>query len=109
MKQRFNLDPKNIHQPIQLLGASLVGAVFLVGEFLYASTKCPYQVMAWFFGITAILIFPMILIFIYHLQTKHREKLQSDYYYNETMKRKYLEQSKENQIIKLEEIKKWAR
>jgi len=75
MRQKFNLNPKNINQPIQLLGASLIGAVFLVGEFLYASTKCPYLIMGWFYGITAILIFPLILYFIFVLQTKYRIEL----------------------------------
>lgn len=109
MMSNWNLNPKHINQPIQLLGASLIGSVLLVGEFLYASTKCNSQIMAWFFGITAILIFPIILWFIFTLQTKHREKIQSDYFFNETMKRKYQEESKNNQIIKLGEFKKWIK
>jgi hypothetical protein len=107
--KHWNLDPKNINQPIQLLGASLIGAVFLVGEFLFASTKCPYPIMAGFFGATAILIFPMILLFIYTLQTKHRDKLQTDYYYFQSRKQLYEEQSKKPINISLEEIKKWLK
>lgn len=79
------LNTKDINQPIQLLGASLIGSVLLVGEFLYASTKCPSKLMAWFFGITAILIFPAILYFIFILQTKYRIQLQGDKYYNKSM------------------------
>jgi hypothetical protein len=109
MKQRFNLNPKDINQPIQLLGASLIGAVFLVGEFLYASTKCPSQIMAWFFGITAILIFPLILYFIFILQTKYRIELQGDKYFNEAMKRKYQRELMESEKTNLGEIEKWIK
>ena len=102
---QFRLDPKNINQPIQLLGASLIGAVLLVGEFLYASARCNSQIMSWFFGITAILIFPIILYFIFIMQTKHRHLLQSDYYYFKTQRLWYEEQSNKLQPIKLEDMK----
>lgn len=107
MKQKFYMNPKDINQPIQLLGASLVGAVFLVGEFLYASTKSPSQIMAWFFGITAILIFPMILFFIFTLQTKYRPEISSDYFYDKHKARTYQNEAKKGGKLNLGEIEKW--
>ena len=103
------LNPRHINQPIQLLGASLIGAVLLVGEFLYASTKSTDPIMVLFYGFTAILIFPLILLFIYRLQTKHRDKLQADPYYFESKKQLYEKQSKTSQKITSEDIKKWLK
>lgn len=100
--KNLGMNPKDINQPIQLLGASLIGSVLLVGEFLYASLKCMGTIMSWFFGITAILIFPLILYFIYTLQTKHRDKLQSDPYYHESMRRQYAKESSSDKLTKLE-------
>lgn len=107
MKQ-FQLNPKDINQPIQLLGASLLGAVLLVGEFLYASMNVSSVTMAWLYGITATLIFPMILFFIFILQTDHRDKLLSDPYYFAT-KKLYVEQSRNMQKIPLEKFKTWLK
>ncbi len=100
MKQRFSLNPKDINQPIQLLGASLIGAVFLVGEFLFASTMSQSQIMAWVFAAAAVLIFPAILYFIFILQTKYRIELQGDYFFNEAMKRTYKEESNKAEKFK---------
>ncbi len=101
------LDPQDINQPIQLLGASLVGAVLLVGEFLYASLKVESLFISGMYGITAILIFPIILYFIFVLQTKHRDKLQSDPYY--LYGKFYGEQVKNSKEINLNEIRKWLK
>ncbi len=100
----FQLNPKHINQPIQLLGASLIGAVLLVGEFLYSATKTNSEIMSWFFAITAISIFPIILIFIFVLQTKYRHLMQSDYYYFNSQKMLYEEQSKNMETIKIEDM-----
>lgn len=106
MKQKFPINPKDINQPIQLLGASLIGAVFLVGEFLYASTKCNYKFLSYLYGITAILIFPAILYFIFILQTKYRIELQGDHYFNKSQMAMYEEQSKRLEHLNLEDVKK---
>ncbi len=84
MLPNWNLNPRYITQPIQLLGASLIGSVLLVGEFLFASSETPNPILGVLFGLTAIGIFPIILIFIFTLQTKYRSQLQSDPYYHET-------------------------
>ncbi len=86
MLPNWNLNPRYINQPIQLLGASLIGSVLLVGEFLFASTQSKNIWMEILFGLTAIAIFPIILYFIFKLQTKYRPQLQSDPYYHETKK-----------------------
>lgn len=79
----YNLNPRYITQPIQLLGAALIGSVLLVGEFLFASSKTNNIIMSILFGLTAIAIFPTILYFIFKLQTKYRHQLQSDPYYHD--------------------------
>jgi hypothetical protein len=89
---------KEVNQPIQLLGASLLGAVSLTGEFLYATTKS--QTMNLAFSITAILIFPVTLCFILLMLVKYRDLLQADYFYyksrQEVQKEIYEEQAKQN-------------
>jgi len=97
--KNFYLNPKHINQPIQLLGASLIGSVLLVGEFLYASVNVPSQIMSWFYCVTAILIFPIILYFIFILQTKYRVELQGDQYFNESMKMYHKESNQARKFI----------
>ena len=83
------LNPKDITQPIQLLGASLIGAVFLVGEFLYASLQIIETWIGIAYATTAILIFPIILGFIGVLQIKFRDQMQSDPFWHEGKKMEY--------------------
>jgi len=65
--------------------------------------------MSWCFAVTAMLIFPIILIFIFRLQTKYRDELQSDPYYYRSRKDLYDEQLKTRKSVSLKQLEKWLK
>lgn len=95
------IQPDKITKPIQLLAVWFAGLVLLVGLLLAgAKTIMEPNWIVPVLAISAILIIPIFLYFVFLLQTKYRPQMQEDTYYS-----KYLDSSTDDTLIINEESK----
>ena len=89
------IQPDKITKPIQLLAVWFAGLVLLVGLLLTGAKTI--QEPLWLvplLAISAVLIIPIFLYFVFLLQTKYRPQMQEDTYYA-----KYLDSSTNQPIV----------
>ncbi|WP_333850635.1 hypothetical protein [Epilithonimonas sp.] len=95
------IQPDKITKPIQLLAVWFAGLVLLVGLLLTgAKTITEPKWVVPILVISAILIIPIFLYFVFLLQTKYRPQMQEDTFYS-----KYLDTSTNQTVILNEETK----
>lgn len=95
------IQPDKITKPIQLLAVWFAGLVLLVGLLLAGAKTITEPIwLVPVLVISAILIIPIFLYFVFLLQTKYRPQMQEDTYYS-----KYLDTSTNKTIILTEESK----
>ncbi|MES2809604.1 MAG: hypothetical protein V4619_13320 [Bacteroidota bacterium] len=95
------IQPEKITKPIQLLAVWFAGLVLLVG-LLLAGAKT-IQEPKWLvpvLAISAVLIIPVFLYYVFLLQTKYRPQMQEDTFYS-----KYLDSSTNTTVVVTEESK----
>lgn len=94
------IEPHKITKPIQLLAVWFVGLILLVGTLLTGAAKITsIYWLPTFLSISAVVIIPIFLVFIFLLQTKFRPQMQADEYYY-----KYLDKEKNTEVIKVKKL-----
>jgi hypothetical protein len=95
------IQPDKITKPIQLLAVWFAGLVLLVGLLLAGAKTITEPIwLVPVLAISAILIIPIFLYFVFLLQTKYRPQMQEDTFYS-----KYLDSST-NKIVQVTEESK---
>lgn len=95
------IQPDKITKPIQLLAVWFAGLVLLVGLLLTGARTITEPIwLVPVLAISAILIIPIFLYFVFLLQTKYRPQMQEDTFYS-----KYLDTSTNKTVILTEESK----
>ncbi len=96
------IQPDKITKPIQLLAVWFAGLVLLVSLLLAGAKTITSPIwLTPVLAISAILIIPLFLYFVFLLQTKYRPQMQEDTFYS-----KYLDTSTNKTIIVTEDVKK---
>jgi hypothetical protein len=105
------IKPEKITKPIQLLAVWFAGLVLLVGLLLTGAKTItiPYWIPG-LLTISAVIIIPLFLYFVFLLQTKFRPQMQEDSFYSTYLDRTtntYVsEVSSDNSIMVIEELQK---
>lgn len=95
------IQPDKITKPIQLLAVWFAGLVLLVGILLTGAKTITEPIwLVPVLVISAILIIPIFLYFVFILQTKYRPQMQEDTYYS-----KYLDTSTNKTVFLTEDSK----
>ncbi len=93
--EKTAIQPTNVTKPIQLLAAWMVGLITVVGMFLHTSVQDGLtDNMRWFLLGASALSVPFFLVSIFLMQTKFRTQMQSDDYYNKSLRDGLLSQNK---------------